>query len=438
MNLQEKVETFFENFLEDEKAPEMFITGPAGTGKTSVALATMVEHCHKNHIVYQVCAFTNKAVEILDSKLPNGSHTSTLHKFLRKRPAVNTNALRLAEVDTNTIKKNPDVISVLFIDEFSMIGSKDSEYVKFFQRSEQNPKGMKIVYLGDPNQLPPVKDSFKLSPRGSHQLKLTKIFRQADTNPLLDTLLQLNTDINKGKFSGLSYHETLMKQPVFLDSYKKLEDNKILLAYTNRNVQNINAILQGYTEPKIGDNVYCSNNKETYKILDTTDSSDYVVGILGEIRTNTGVNKTLDTLKNLGIKIYKIEHKGGYEFRAAIFGCHDYNKLYKKVAARNITLNNRIKNKYKVQPRIWCQINSKSELAKLWQDSWNDLIVFKYVVHCFDFKHAMTVHKAQGSTYDVVYIDYVDLMNCKHRNEKLFLKLLYVAISRAAKYVVLN
>ena len=57
---------------------------------------------------------------------------------------------------------------------------------------------------------------------------------------------------------------------------------------------------------------------------------------------------------------------------------------------------------------------------------------------CLDFDHARTIHKSQGSTFDVVAIDMDDLYKCAQRDPKMYLRLLYVAVSRAAKKVITN
>jgi ATP-dependent exoDNAse (exonuclease V) alpha subunit len=50
-------------------------------------------------------------------------------------------------------------------------------------------------------------------------------------------------------------------------------------------------------------------------------------------------------------------------------------------------------------------------------------------------RDAATVHKAQGSTYDTVFIDLGDISNC--RNPNMAARLLYVAFTRARSRVVL-
>lgn len=50
-------------------------------------------------------------------------------------------------------------------------------------------------------------------------------------------------------------------------------------------------------------------------------------------------------------------------------------------------------------------------------------------------RDAATIHKAQGSTYNQVFIDLSDLSTC--RNPDMAARLLYVAFSRAKERVVL-
>ena len=91
----------FKQFLADEQAWDMYITGAAGTGKTT-SLAEGVQYCIDQEIPYVVCAYTHKACGILRDKLPQGAIVRTLHSFLGKRPCINTNATKKEYVNVNT------------------------------------------------------------------------------------------------------------------------------------------------------------------------------------------------------------------------------------------------------------------------------------------------------------------------------------------------
>src|SRR5690606_41539466 len=112
-----------EQFLADARAWDMYVTGPAGTGKTT-GLARAVQYCKVNDINYVVTAFTHKACDILRSKLPEGSAVQTLDSYIKRRPTINSDAVDPRHIETNTIVGPATAMAVLFIDEYSMIGDK--------------------------------------------------------------------------------------------------------------------------------------------------------------------------------------------------------------------------------------------------------------------------------------------------------------------------
>ena len=54
----------FKKFLSDKEAGEMFITGVAGTGKTT-SLKELLEYCNENRVEAIACAYTHKACNVL-------------------------------------------------------------------------------------------------------------------------------------------------------------------------------------------------------------------------------------------------------------------------------------------------------------------------------------------------------------------------------------
>lgn len=76
----------------------------------------------------------------------------------------------------------------------------------------------------------------------------------------------------------------------------------------------------------------------------------------------------------------------------------------------------------------------------LWQYVPSHLSLYEtsYVHMLLDLRgvYACTVHKAQGSTFDRVYINLSDIKQALRRSEDMFWRLLYVAVSRARKQVV--
>ena len=112
------------HFLSDPEENEAFITGPAGSGKTT-ALIEVVKQLNDMGIKYRVVAYTHKAKDVLISKLPADTDISTLHSWLKKRPGINEKAKSLKALVTTMQFGQPVYIQLLIVDEFSFVGEKD-------------------------------------------------------------------------------------------------------------------------------------------------------------------------------------------------------------------------------------------------------------------------------------------------------------------------
>ena len=128
--------TTFKQFLADDNAWDMYITGVAGTGKTT-GLAELISYCHENDIPCITAAFTHKACGVLASKLPKDSKIQTLHKFLKKRPTINTEATSHKHISQNAKFGSAEKTGILFVDEYSMVGEKDLMDIRADQDSDK-------------------------------------------------------------------------------------------------------------------------------------------------------------------------------------------------------------------------------------------------------------------------------------------------------------
>lgn len=433
----------FEKFLLDKEASEMFITGIAGTGKTT-SLKELLDYCHDNKVEAIACAYTHKACNILRQKLSSSTYICTLHSFLKKRPTINDRALKIEHVETSTQCAEADETTILFIDEFSMVGERDYVDLADLQYDEDGNVKTKVVFIGDPNQLPPVKDMKAIEPNGRYWVKLNTVFRQAHDNPLVDTLLELNAFIEGAEPTQLLEHETLTRNCDIVDLYKGDKNDKVLLAYTNKRVEELNSLIQGYNEPKENDFIFSPTTKQEYVFIDKLDKTDFIINVIGDIVDYSDKYKKLDTLnelKRFGVDFYATEtpETGESYIFAAVFGHSSYLLVQQELAEAAVSVNKKIKNKYKVKdPTAWAKANWDNELARERKKVWREYLTFKECVICFDFVHAMTVHKSQGSTFENVYIDIQDLNICRKVDYQMYLKLLYVAISRASKQVFMN
>lgn len=433
----------FKAFLKDTEAAEMYITGVAGTGKTT-ALAELIRYCISYKLYCVTTAYTHKAVKVLYNKLPKpGEYADicTLHSYLKKHPTINGSALKLAHVDGNAQTALPKKVDVIFVDEFSMIGEQDYMSIGELQYDEEGEVVItKVVYIGDPNQLPPVKDIQTIIPKKPYWVQLTKIHRQKDDNPLIETLMALNDYINGIEVNALKEHATFKRGKDIVNLYLNCNTSKILLAYTNEKVQSLNAEVQGREEPLVGDTVFSPTTRFMYTLASLSLTSPAIVSVRGSIIELDSKFKTLETLHEIKeVQFMTLADEEGREMpRACVFGHSTFLKLQQELASKAVALNKQISTKFGQDPKVWAQANRGHELAVARAKAWTNFLAFKDCVLCVDFAHAMTVHKSQGSTYENVFIDIEDIGKCANSDYKLYLKLLYVAISRASHNVYTN
>jgi len=443
--------TEFKTFLDDKEAAEMFITGVAGTGKTT-SLNELIEYCIANDISCQVTAYTHKAVKVLSSKLPDPKKVvknrqedfyalSTLHSYLKKCPTINSSAVKIEHVDGNAKIAESAYKRIVFVDEFSMVGEQDYMSIAELQYDEETEELVtKFVYIGDPNQLPPVKDAVAVVPKKPYWVKLTKIYRQAGDNPLIDTLLSINDFINGEPAKALEEHETFKRGYDIVKTYNNCKHSKILLAYTNERVQELNAQVQGRDLPIIGDEVFSPTLRKQYNIGTMGAFSSAILTIRNGLLEENSKFKTLETLHDIeGVEFYTLIDEDGHEApRAIVFGHQSYLLKQQELAGKAVKLNKQIEKQFNQDPKEWSRHNWSHPLAKERAKAWKEFLAFKDCVICLDFNHAMTVHKSQGSTYDFAFVDMEDLSRCAKNDYTTYLKLLYVAISRASKAVYTN
>lgn len=149
--LSEEQQEIFECFKNGEN---LFITGPAGSGKTFL-IRTLYEWCNENNKSIQVCALTGCAAVLLQTK------AKTIHSWAGIGLA-NGETINIIQNVANNIykKKNWSNTNILIIDEISMMSSKILSILdgiaKKVRKNNRPFGGMQIVFSGDFYQLPPI------------------------------------------------------------------------------------------------------------------------------------------------------------------------------------------------------------------------------------------------------------------------------------------
>jgi hypothetical protein len=430
-----------EKFLAEKQAFDMYIRGAAGTGKTT-SLSAGIKYCIDNEITYTVCAYSHDACGILRSKLPTGAKVTTLHSWLKKRPGVNQHASKPKHIDINVRSGKSERVTVLFIDEFSQIGEKDLMDIRAEQDEDYDGiPGIKVIWIGDPHQLPPVGDMESVRPYGKYQIMLTKVWRQGDTNPLLDTLTALVSYIEGTPAKPLIANSNFIRGVDIVKLYKESTRNKVLLAYTNKRVEELNALIEGKITLDVGDTVFSPTNRKRYTAGEELPYTDYIALPFGEDLHVNSKYKTLEYLMEhkLGKIIELTDEEGDTKPHAVVFGHYTYKVMLENLKRTAASSNASIEREFRgYKAAGWAHNNPTHPLARARSKAWRDFLTFNDCVICIDFPHVRTVHKSQGSTFEDVYVDINNLGICADTNYNLYLRLLYVALSRASDKAFTN
>jgi ATP-dependent exoDNAse (exonuclease V) alpha subunit len=184
------------NFIENGTSMHL-LTGAAGTGKT-YTLGEVVTYCIMKHISVIVTAPTHKAVKVLRQLIDQKVTYSTIHSALGMREYINNDG-------TLSFKANPaagypaENYKLIIVDEASMLD--DTIFEELVNLSD---RGKKILFVGDPYQIPPVNHIHAMPFIKSHQQRcgigvstLNEIIRQAQDSPVILYATSIRADIHK-------------------------------------------------------------------------------------------------------------------------------------------------------------------------------------------------------------------------------------------------
>ena len=436
------------NLLKDEQLAYGYLTGVAGTGKTTTVVE-LCEQLHKEGVTFKVVAYTHKACGVLAEKFPMHLRglIQTLDSFLSKRPTINENATSRKNLE-GTIQTGgaEDFPRLLIVDEFSMLGERDLQRLgDFVDPLDESIPGMKILFVGDPYQLQPIKDQLTLRPRKPYWVNLAKVHR-TDKPDLQAAMSKMVEGLEHNKEVSEPLDSTNIKRLTpegFATMYTASNASRKVLCFTNKGVEHWNARLQGRSKPEIGDVLFNSTLKEEVTLVGILKPCEVraVEGVLGPLEEGSKY-KTLEFMKTLAyLDYYIVINEEGKQYTlATVFGMSTYLDRLKSLADKAITLNKEVAKLAGGPQNItyWCNNNRAKALAKDRNQVWREYLTLKNSTMHVDFNHALTVHKSQGSTFQEVYIDEQDLSKCKDIDYKSYLRLYYVALSRASERVYIQ
>lgn len=178
--------------FEASSDPFFLLAGFAGTGKTTV-LNSWLRKRGSRGVAF--CAPTNKATRVLfEMATRHGLSVPclTIHKLLRLRVMKDASKKYAARAAASADRVDIGDFDIVVIDECSMVGDKPPPTERVDMRglyelatSEAKKAGTKIIFVGDPAQLPPIEEGQSRTFETPRRIGLTKVVRQALDNPII-------------------------------------------------------------------------------------------------------------------------------------------------------------------------------------------------------------------------------------------------------------
>lgn len=400
------------------------LQGYAGVGKTFV-VGKWLSQLLEAHPDLNICvsAPTHKALDVLRSKC---GHLPVEFKTVASLLGVHISRNEDGELTKGQSPRDWN-FDLVVIDEASMVSREDCLKIA--------DKDFKLLYIGDPAQLPPVGEQESPAFEFTNKVLLSEVVRQQADNPVVGIATMLREHIEEGaSFNMADIGRYAVKGDNRLCKisraalYNWVESgivngkNGRILAYTNATVLSHNRAMHERLYLRtplfgIGEQVMLNDAYSMPKVSSDPEEDP-------ELLTNgmefTVRSCTLREPEPHGVTTYdvELEDKQG-AIRILPVALHEANaKSVHKLLTEKIWALRKTLNKTQLQ---------RDELKKLLQTR-KPLNLLAPIRHAY----ACTVHKSQGSTYDVAYIDWGDVYRSEDRA-----RLMYVAVTRTSEYLVI-
>ena len=419
------------------------LSGSAGSGKT-----TILKQIIKGYEYYTACtAPTHKAKRVVFNAL--GLEAVTIHSLLGLRPDMmledfdNKNVL-FAENGENKMSK----FDIIIIDEASML---NMELVKKIKETALQ-YDTKIIFCGDANQLPPVKEQIAsvFYDKDIKQVRLNIVERQNNGNPLIEIYASILSNIEN---DGTAY-----------ETVNKINENRQGIFFS-QNIQEFGTLALEYFS-----SANYKNDKNLYRILayeNTTVNrwNNYIrkniIGGIGARLCKGEVLMSYNSIYDNDRKEFKIQNSSEYEILAVnndkienISGEWLHLADLDQGGVKGVFIMDKNTDNYNIFLKKEQQLCNAAKLAKghqrkyLWSKYYeykNKFLLLEpikdrhgnvLVKRDFDFSYALTIHKSQGSTYNTVFFDRTGLNKIQEHHFRNRLE--YVALSRPTEAAYVN
>ena len=268
-NQQNKVFEQIKAFLNSD-ASVFILRGYAGTGKTT--MVKVIADYIKQTRQLAMMAPTGRAARVLAMK--TGHTATTIHKAIYSKAHVEPKKVKnIAESEfkfvfsINNSENGGNIVAI--VDEASMVCSRKIEHELFMFGTDNlmedlltfvRPNfGGKVIFVGDPAQLPPVGESVSNALRAEYfkekglkviEAELTEVLRQKDDSVILKNAMMIRNLLKKDKRNQLVFEEQkddveTVPSEQFLDKYLNYrkesgKHDSVIICYSNKSANRYN------------------------------------------------------------------------------------------------------------------------------------------------------------------------------------------------------
>jgi len=466
-NALELVDKFLNS---DERV--FILQGYAGSGKTTL-LKGVVDYLQSIQKNYELMAPTGRAAKVINQK--TGFEATTIHKGIYSFDELKEIEQSKEENDISflyqfELRNNTDVYdSIFIIDEASMVSDifSEGEFFRFgsghllndlikFARIQESTTTSKIIFIGDPAQLPPIGMNFSPALDTNYLLEAYKlkvqfaemkeVKRQDAENKILVAAKNIRQCLTSGYFNDFNLRENNKdifnpRYENFLDTYKSQKGKKIIICYKNKTALDLNRVIRN---DKFGDDL-------TIQPTDTViiGSNNYKLDIMnGEFAVVIESNPVVETRKisfyNKGGKTQSVQ----LTWREVKLLVPDENGQPKNVSG--YMLENYLYGDNMLKPEeqraLYVDFKNRHPKLKKGTEEFKEAITSDKYFNCIKLKYGyvVTCHKAQGGEWENAFVfwdrgaqsnfDFYELeQDANGKTNADFYRWAYTAVTRASK-----
>lgn len=446
------------SFLKTNTDPTQYyvIEGKAGTGKTTIAKEILKEF--EDEQIY-VAAVSHKAKGVIKSSFGDDTRGKKFFSIagLLGMKGINDNDTQTTKFQVGLkvpLLDNPPAL--LVIDEASMITEDVLKKIIDINSSLSRP--FQMLFLGDIGQIQPIRDEQSEFYRthkdllnkksdifnSKHKSKLITRVRQGEANPILP-------------YADYFWENSQKENPELNPTQHIVRNNQITdkgsLLFSNSEGEVLNSVIKAVknaVEKGLTNHVkivtYHVNEKTelNYKIHEALfgKDSDYSKGdmlILNSPYDLPDVNATMENSSEIQIK--SIQDEDTDEFGVHTLYLETNGTAYtrtgneQKDCVIQVVSRNDI-GLYNQKLQELASYAKRQTNRALKKQAWGDFWEYKGRYADVDFGYAITAHKSQGSTYDIVVVDEKDIMGTTATSNQEKSELIYTALTRPRKTAI--